>query len=106
MNLYQVFDKNYEWACFAFDVSRNRAKSRVAELFGLFYTDMRCKTLKKGVTSIQTPTVVDCETDAAYKVVLECGYKYYSDEELAEMVEKWENEPFFVEKMDGKGEGE
>jgi hypothetical protein len=77
----------------------------VAELFGEEYIDMRCKTLKRGVLDVQVPTIVDSELDEAYKYVLECGYHYYDDEELAAMVEQWENEPLFGAKMDGKGEG-
>ena len=79
MNLYQVMDKNYEWGCFVFDVSRNRAKASVAEHLGEDYVDMRCKTLKKGV-NVPMPTIVDSEDDEAYQMVLACGYKYYSDE--------------------------
>ena len=49
MNLYMVLDSNYDWCCFAFDTSRNKAKLSVAREFGNEYTEMRCKTLKKGV---------------------------------------------------------
>ena len=48
LNLYMVTDSNYDWCCFAFDTSRNRAKLNVAEEFDYDYTEMRCKTLKKG----------------------------------------------------------
>lgn len=79
MNLYMVSDADYEWCCFAFDTSRNRAKMRVAEHFGMDYVDMRCKTLKMGV-NVQVPMLVDCETDKGYDKVMECGF-FYVDEE-------------------------
>lgn len=93
MNLYQVSDKDYDWICYVFDVSRNRAKAMVAESFGIDYVDMRCKTLRKGV-NIQTPTMVDDEQDEAYKTVLECGYRYCSEEEMEAMIDGWFDEPF------------
>lgn len=104
MNLYQVADAQYEWCCFVFDVSRNRAKASAAEYFGCDYIDMRCKTLKKGLQSVQIPTIVDSDADEEYKVVLECGYRYYDEEELAAMIDEWMNEPLFREK-DRKDDG-
>lgn len=94
MNLYQVCDKSYEWVCYAFDVSRSRAKMSVAESFGFDYIDARCKTLKKGVNR-PYPSIVDDDTSEGYDIVLECGYRYWAEEELAEEVEKWLNEPFY-----------
>jgi hypothetical protein len=80
MNLYQVWDDEYERYCFVFDISRNRAKAMVAEHFGLEYISMRCKTLKKGV-NFDFITIVESDKDEAYNVVLACGYRYYYDEE-------------------------
>lgn len=81
MNLYMVLDSNYDWCCFAFDTSRNRAKMRVAESFGIDYIDMRCKTLKKGI-NIPVPMLVTHPDDEGYDIVLNCGYHYATDEEL------------------------
>lgn len=81
MNLYMVLDSNYDWCCFAFDTSRNRAKMRVAESFGVDYIEMRCKTLKKGV-NVSVPMLVTYPDDEGYDIVLSCGYHYATDEEL------------------------
>ena len=80
-NLYMVMDIYYDWCCFAFDVSRNRAKMRVAEEFGIEYTKMRCKTLKKGV-NVPVPKLVTCPDDNDYYIVQNCGYEYGKDEDL------------------------
>lgn len=92
MNLYQVWDKHCAWSCFVFDVSRNRAKASAAKVFDEDYINIRCVTLRKGISKIQNPKVVDSETDEEYQVVLECGYRYYDDEELTAMIEEWEQE--------------
>lgn len=97
VNLYQIFDKHYEWCCFAFDVSRNQARARAAEHFGEDYIDMRCKTLKNGV-NVEMPTIVDSELHKEYKTVLECGFHFYSEEEIVEMIEQLESELFFWRK--------
>lgn len=81
MNLYQVWDANYEWCCFVFDVTRNRAKMQVAESYGEDYINMRCKTLKKGV-NVPAPMLVDSDTDDGYELVLQYGYRYASEEEF------------------------
>jgi len=78
LNLYQVTDSTYEWCCFAFDTSRNRAKMRVANEFGNEYTEMRCKTLKRGV-NVPVPMLVTCPDDAGYDIVKACGYEYGED---------------------------
>ena len=88
MNLYHVWDRHYEWCCFAFNTTRNRAKARVAELFDQEYIDMRCKTLKRGV-NVPVPMVVDCDTDEGYDMVLKCGYRYATEEELNEWEDRW-----------------
>ena len=75
MNLYIVYDKNYDWCCFAFDVSRNKAKLRVAEEFYCDYIDMRCKTIKKGL-NISSPFLVDHPDTEGYDIVKQCGYEY------------------------------
>ena len=78
-NLYMVMDSQYDWCCFAFDTSRNKAKLRVAEEFGCEYTEMRCKTLKKGV-NVPIPMLVTHPDDFGYDTVLKCGYEYGKDE--------------------------
>lgn len=75
MNLYMVLDANYDWCCFAFDVSRNRAKKRVADEFGCDYVEMRCKTLRKGM-NVPVPMLVTCPEDKGYDIILNCGYAY------------------------------
>ena len=80
MNLYQVWDKNYEWCCFAFDTSRNKAKLRVAESFFCDYIDMRCMTVKKGV-NVQVPMLVDHPNAEGYDMVLYYGGRYEQDVE-------------------------
>lgn len=81
MNLYQVLDKNYEWCCYVFDVSRNSAKARVAESYGEDYINMRCKTLTKGV-NVPIPMMVDDEESMGYDIVLKCGYRYVGEDEM------------------------
>lgn len=80
MNLYIVLDANYNWGCFVFEKTRNRAKAAVARHFDMDYTEMRCKTLKRAV-NVDYPMIVDCETDQGYDMVLACGYHYMKDEE-------------------------
>ena len=75
MNLYMVMDANYDWCCFAFDTSRERAKLRVAKEFDNEYIEMRCKTLKKGV-NVPLPMLVTHPDDEGYDIVLQCGYQY------------------------------
>lgn len=78
LNLYMVMDNNYDWCCFAFDTSRNKAKLSVAQEFGYEYTEMRCKTLKKGV-NVPLPMLVTCPEDNGYDIVQNCGYEYGED---------------------------
>ena len=78
MNLYMVLDSNYDWCCFAFDTSRNMAKLSVARKFGNEYTEMRCKTLKKGV-NVPFPMLVTHPDDNGYDIVKNCGYEYETD---------------------------
>lgn len=78
MNLYMVLDNNYDWCCFAFDTSRNRAKKKVADEFYCDYIDMRCKTLKKDVDVFE-PMLVTHPDDNGYDIVL--GYGFHYDEE-------------------------
>ena len=78
--LYNAGYRNYDWCCFAFHVSRNRAKLRVAKEFGCEYTDMRCKTLKKGV-NVLVPMLVTHPEDKGYDIVQNCGYSYGTDED-------------------------
>ena len=75
-----VLDSNYDWCCFAFDTSRNRAKKSVADEFYCDYIDMRCKTLKKGV-NVPAPMLVTHPEDKGYDLVLNCGYHYALPEE-------------------------
>ena len=79
VNLYMVLDANYDWCCFAFDTSRNKAKLSVAREFGNEYTEMRCKTLKKGV-NVPSPMLVTHPDDNGYDIVKNCGYEYGTDE--------------------------
>lgn len=81
MNLYMVCDSNYDWCCFAFDTSRNRAKMRAAEHFFCEYTDMRCKTLRKGI-NVSDPKLIYDEDCEGYDIVKNCGFKYEDDSEL------------------------
>ena len=80
-NLYSVCAADYEWSCFVFDISRNKAKMRAAAHFGENYINMRCKTLVRGV-NFPTPVVVDCETDEGYEMVLQCGFRYMTEEDV------------------------
>lgn len=75
MNLYIVTDANYDWGCFVFETTRNRAKLRVAKSLFQEYIDMRCITLKKGV-NVPEPMVVDDENAEGYDMVLQCGCHY------------------------------
>ena len=78
VNLYMVCDSNYDWCCFAFDISRNMAKLSVARKFGNEYTEMRCKTLKKCV-NVPFPMLVTHPDDNGYDIVKNCGYEYGTD---------------------------
>ena len=80
LNLYMVLDSDYDWCCFAFDTSRNRAKLSVAQEFGYEYTDMRCKTLRKGV-NVSLPMLVTHPEDKGYEIVQNCGYEFGKDED-------------------------
>ena len=75
MDLYLVYDINYDWCCFAFNSSRNRAKLSVSKEFGTEYIDMRCKTLKKGV-NVSEPMLVTHPDDYGYDIVKNFGYEY------------------------------
>ncbi len=88
MNLYKVMDANYDWCCFVFETTRNRAKLRVAESLGQEYIDMRCKTLKKGV-NVPRPMTVDDETAEGYDMVVQCGYGYSYEEEPTTDPPEW-----------------
>lgn len=74
-NLYLVMDSNYDWCCFAFETTRNKAKLIAANEFDCDYKDMRCKTLEKGV-DISRAMLVTCEEDDGYNLVKELGYEY------------------------------
>ena len=78
MNLYMVLTSQYDWCCFAFDVSRNKAKIAVAQEFDCEYTEMRCKTLKKGVNILSPMLVTDDESEG-YEIVKSLGYEYGED---------------------------
>ena len=80
MNLYSVCDKHYEWCCYVFAPTRNRAKVLVAQHLFQDYIDLRSQCLKKGV-NIPYCLVVDCPEDESYDLVLKCGYKYMTEEE-------------------------
>ena len=84
LNLYMVQDADYDWCCFVFDVSRNKAKSSVAEYFGYEYTDMRCKTLKKSV-NFPYPKIVDCESEEGYGYVKQLGYEYVKEDDYYDL---------------------
>lgn len=79
MNLYCIWNKDYEWCCFVFETTRNRAKHRGASYFGERYIDMRCQTLKKGV-NMPTPHVVDDIDAPGYDMVLKLGYSFAEEE--------------------------
>lgn len=79
-SLYQVGDSSYEWICYIFETTRNRAKARVAEYFDQDYVDMRCKTLKRGV-NVDFPMIVDCPESKGYEIVQQFGYGYLTEDE-------------------------
>lgn len=79
MNLYNVMDKNYEWSCFVFAPTRNKAKKLVADHFFIDYIDLRSRCLKKGV-NIDHCVVVDHPDDEYYDLVVNCGFSYDYDE--------------------------
>jgi hypothetical protein len=88
MNLYIVYDSNYDWGCFVFETTRNKAKKRAAEHFFMDYIDMRCKTLKKGV-NFPYPKTVDSEDDEGYSTVLALGHHYANEAEMYSEEECW-----------------
>ena len=51
----------------------------VAREFGNEYTEMRCKTLKKGV-NVPAPMLVTHPDDNGYDIVKNCGYEYGTDD--------------------------
>lgn len=79
MNLYCIWDRDYEWCCYVFETTRNKAKERASGYFGEEYIDMRCKTLKKGV-NVPVPHVVDSDTAPGYDMVLKLGYSFAEEE--------------------------
>ena len=87
MNLYRVTDWTYDWCCFTFDTTRNKAKLAVAKEFDIDYVDMRCKTLVKDVKETNEPSVVYSEDHKDYPIVKKLGYKYDTPEEYEEWVD-------------------
>lgn len=85
MNLYRVCTSDYEWCCFVFDITRGRAKAKVANEFDCEYIDMRCQTMRKGV-NVPFPAVVSSPDDKEYEWVTKCGCRYMTEEER----EEWE----------------
>lgn len=81
MNLYNVMDKNYEWSCFVFAPTRNKAKCMVADHLFQDYIDLRCRLLRRGLNT-PLPLVVDCPEDTGYDLILKCGYSYMNEEEF------------------------
>ena len=81
MNLYMVTDSNYEWCCFVFDTSRNRAKLWVSNHFDESYISLRCKTLRKGI-NLSQPMLIDDPASEGYNLVLECGYRFATEDEV------------------------
>lgn len=79
MNLYCVWDEQYEWCCFIFAHSRNEAKAMWAHCFDQEYTSARCKTLKNGVNFPMCKCVDDTD-DPDYGYVLGLWYEYKEDE--------------------------
>lgn len=73
-------DKNYDWGCFVFAYTRNKAKAYVAKHFNCEYIDMRSRLLKRGL-NLSYPMIVDCPEDTGYDLVLKCGYSYMNEEE-------------------------
>lgn len=62
MNLYKVMPITYDWCCYIFAETRNKAKSM---LVGHFdddnkYIDFRCETIKKNVDGNSQICDVDC----------------------------------------------
>ena len=78
MNLYCVFDDQYEWCCFVFANTRNQAKSLWANAFDQEYTSARCKTLKRDVNAPVSLLfrLVDSPDDKDYHYVTELGFEY------------------------------
>lgn len=79
MNLYSVCNKDYEWCCYVFETTRNKAKERGSGFLGERYIDTRCKTLNKGV-NVPTPHVVKSTDDPGYEMVLKLGYSFAEEE--------------------------
>lgn len=75
MNLYQVWTKDYDWCAYCAAGTRNHAKLMVAKEFGEEYTDMRCKTIRRGVNA-EIADVIDSDLHPLYHLVKECGYCY------------------------------
>lgn len=78
MNLYCVWDEQYEWCCFIFARTRNEAKVMWAGEFGQEYTSARCKTLRKGL-GFPIRKCVASPYDPDYGVVVGLGYEYKED---------------------------
>ena len=81
MNLYLVYVGRFEWCCFVFTTSRNRAKMLVMQCFGTDdpYTDYRCITKQKDVGG--TERVIDWQEDEEYYRVTELGFSYKEPED-------------------------
>lgn len=78
MNLYCVFDEQYEWCCFVFARTRNEAKAMWASGFDQEYTSARCKTLKRGL-NFPLCKLVDHPDDPDYGYVVGLGYEHKED---------------------------
>lgn len=80
MNLYWVYICESEWGCYCFAHSPNKAKMLVAHEFDVKHTDMRYKTLEKGV-NVSFEAAVSCEEQPEYEHVKRCGFEYAENEE-------------------------
>lgn len=80
MNLYNVMDKNYDWGCFVFAPTRNKAKTIVSKHFDQEYIDLRSTLLKRSVSNPSYCLVVDCPEDKNYYLVEQLGFSYNDEE--------------------------
>ena len=78
MNLYQVWTSEYDWCAYCIAPTRSKAKLMVAHEFGEEYTDMRCKTIRKGVNA-GFACVIDSELHPLYHFVTEFGCCYVDE---------------------------
>ena len=87
MNLYWVCDNN-EYGAYVFAETRNRARSMmVGHFYDEEYIYLKAYLKKRDVGGEEA--IVDDDTDKDYKRVTDLDFRFMTEEELDEWVDRW-----------------